>query len=228
MNSPNAKRPGLGQGASSFLGDGPKASNQSSRCDLRVVDSSETCRNYETTLKWNQQGVKGDTGATGATGETGATGPQGPQGEQGPIGIQGPQGPVGPQGAAGPQGPAGMSDLYIRRDNDGAYSENGHANSHTTLDLPAGNYLITGKAVIHNNDGDRQPADCRLSTGDQTLLWVDGNQFDSPSYHDGYAVVSVLDAAGFSGPAQISMNCHIFQGGIFDIVLTAVRVGAIH
>ena len=45
-----------------------------SKGDVRVVDSAEGCRSYETAISWNQKG------------------PQGPQG---------PAGPAGPQGAAG-------------------------------------------------------------------------------------------------------------------------------
>jgi hypothetical protein len=38
-----------------------------SKGDLRVVDSAENCRTYETTLPWNQTGPKGAPGAPGAT-----------------------------------------------------------------------------------------------------------------------------------------------------------------
>ena len=52
-----------------------------SKGDLRVVDTSESCRSYEESISWSQHGVPGPagpTGARGATGETGATGPAGP------------------------------------------------------------------------------------------------------------------------------------------------------
>lgn len=96
---------------------------------LRVVaDNSSECKNSESALSWNIQGVQGEKGdqgepgpagaqgPAGPQGDTGPQGPQGPQGEQGPEGPQGPsgdtgpqgdQGPAGPQGPEGPQGPAG-------------------------------------------------------------------------------------------------------------------------
>jgi len=40
--------------------------------------------------------------------------------------------------------------------------------------------------------------------------------------------IPVQDAASFGGPATIAMNCHIYNGGIGHIVLTATKVTAIH
>lgn len=90
-----------------------------SKGDVRVVDSAESCRSYETLISWNQKGPKGDPGPAGPTGPagpagpagpvgpTGPEGPAGPQGEQGPTGVAGPVGPAGPEGATGPTGPVG-------------------------------------------------------------------------------------------------------------------------
>jgi len=56
---------------------------------LHVIDPSaankdqSSCKNDESALDWNQQGVQG---------------PHGPQGPQGPQGVQGPQGPSGVSG----------------------------------------------------------------------------------------------------------------------------------
>lgn len=92
---------------------------------IKIVGPGDTCKNNETLLSWNQQGIQGPQGPTGpqgpqgpagpqgeqgATGPAGATGPQGEQGEQGPAGPQGEQGeqgPAGPQGATGATGPQG-------------------------------------------------------------------------------------------------------------------------
>ena len=72
---------------------------------LRVIDSTETCRPSELPISWNQvgqQGPQGLQGPKGDTGETGATGPQGPQGEPGPQGERGLQGEQGPAGRTVP------------------------------------------------------------------------------------------------------------------------------
>lgn len=84
---------------------------------LRVVDVSTTsCGSGESSLTWNQQGPKGDTGAQGPKGEVGPQGPAGPPGPggadgaagvDGKDGAPGPQGPKGDTGPAGPQGPKG-------------------------------------------------------------------------------------------------------------------------
>ena len=57
------------------------------------LDSPASCKNNETAVSWNQDGVPGA---------------QGPMGLPGPAGPPGPVGPIGPSGAAGPAGPAGL------------------------------------------------------------------------------------------------------------------------
>jgi hypothetical protein len=189
---------------------------------LRVIDAEAgaKCAKNEKPLDFNQRGPKGDTG------------PQGPQGIQGPQGEQGPKGDTGATGATGatgPAGPAGSSDVYIRRDRDGVSASDAHANSHTTVDVPAGSYLISGKAIVDTNDGSPQFADCHLSTGDRTLVKVPAayNDLDSLRQQTILAI-PVQDAATFGGAATIAMDCHIYNGGIGDIVLTATKVTAVH
>jgi type VI secretion system secreted protein Hcp len=81
---------------------------------LRIVDTARSkCSSSETTLTWNQKGVKGDQGAQGVQGTPGpqgtpgAEGAPGPQGTPGPAGSQGPEGPPGADGSPGPQGSPG-------------------------------------------------------------------------------------------------------------------------
>jgi hypothetical protein len=186
---------------------------------LRVIDAEAgaKCAKNEKPLAFNQTGPKGDKGDPG---------PQGPQGVQGP---QGEQGPKGDTGATGPAGPAGMSDVYITRDPDGAFCDGCHANTHTTLGVPAGAYLLSGKAILNNEDGSPQFADCRLSTGDRTLVKVPAAYTDLDGLRQGTILaVPVQDAATFSGAATIAMDCHIYNGSVGDIVLTATRVTAVH
>ena len=86
---------------------------------IRIISATDTCKQGEVLLTWNQEGPTGPqgpagpagpagaNGATGPAGPAGATGATGAIGPQGPAGIQGPLGPTGATGAQGPQGPAG-------------------------------------------------------------------------------------------------------------------------
>jgi len=199
--------------------------------DVRIVDEGEACRSYEAPVSWNQKGVKGDQGVPGATGPTGPQGPVGPAGTDGRPGADGLPGPTGPQGPAGPTGPAGASDVYIRH-SEGAYNSNGQVNTHTTLAVPPGTYLVSGKAVITNDDGDSQPAGCRLifaglTEGDSSTIVLPGSPTFELEGGKG-AVVTVTDTISLLGPNTIVMDCNVYTGTIFDIVLTATRVTAAH
>jgi Collagen triple helix repeat (20 copies) len=68
---------------------------------------SESCRQSESVISWNQVGPQGPEGLQGPQGEPGLQGEQGPQGEPGPEGSRGPRGSEGPQGEQGPQGEPG-------------------------------------------------------------------------------------------------------------------------
>src|SRR3954447_2413919 len=63
--------------------------------ELRVIDPSaskkdqSSCKNDETALDWNRQGVKGDTGAPGTPGTPGAPGEKGETGAPGAPGAPG-------------------------------------------------------------------------------------------------------------------------------------------
>src|SRR4051812_14780559 len=66
---------------------------------LRIIDGTvTTCSAKETSLTWNAQGPKGDTGASGPAGPTGLTGAAGPTGPTGPAGAKGDTGATGPVG----------------------------------------------------------------------------------------------------------------------------------
>lgn len=84
---------------------------------LRIVENASNCRNNETPLTFNQQGVAGPAGPTGATGPTGAagatgaTGPAGPKGDKGDKGDAGAAGATGATGATGPAGANGTQGL---------------------------------------------------------------------------------------------------------------------
>jgi len=193
---------------------------------LRVIDvaGGASCKQNETSLAWNVQGPQGPQGAQGAQG---IAGPQGATGAQGVTGAQGATGATGATGPTGATGAAGTSDVYILRDVVGVRRLDTNANSKATLSVPAGNYLINAKAHVWTRDGDTQPAHCQLSTGDRSDVRVpanDGQLIET----SGSMNLTLLDAATFSGPAMIVLDCHVFNGGINEIVVTATKVTAIH
>src|SRR5262249_17852296 len=92
---------------------------------IRVIDANVTdCKQNETELVWNVQGLKGPQA------------PSGPQGIAGPSGAQGPSGPSGPQG---PSGPAG-GNLFANVTQSGTLT-NGSATSASRSGL--GVYVVT-------------------------------------------------------------------------------------
>lgn len=76
---------------------------------IKIVGATETCKNNETRLTWNTQGIQGPQGPQGATGPAGPTGPQGAVGLQGAKGDTGATGATGATGPAGPRGETGTA-----------------------------------------------------------------------------------------------------------------------
>lgn len=88
------------------------------------------------------------------------------------YGAVGPQGPAGPIGAQGPVGPRGPSDGYAFSSGSNIlpFVTNTEQNV-ATLNLPAGNWLITAKLVINNNEAAWRQYSCSLLLG--------GNEIDN-------------------------------------------------
>jgi hypothetical protein len=155
----------------------------------------------------------------------GPQGPAGPPGPAGPAGPAGPTGPQGPAGPAGPTGPSGVSHAWVDRPS----SDVALGSTDTTVAqviVPAGTYIIFGKAAINNGDTSN-PAlvNCDLSTGDTMQITLD-------SYYGGTSIVvtpiSVQDSSTFSATTAITMSCRIANsgpgGGASSISLTAIAV----
>ncbi len=66
---------------------------------IKIVGANDNCKNNETALDWNQQGIQGPPGPAGPIGAPGVAGPTGA------VGPKGDTGPSGSPGAAGPAGP---------------------------------------------------------------------------------------------------------------------------
>jgi hypothetical protein len=181
---------------------------------VRVIDNDvTTCNSNETQLTWNQTGPQGPIGPQGPQG---VTGPQGPSGPLGPQGLTGPQGPSGPSGAAGP---GGLSHAYVDS-HVNAVGLSGFADTPVaSVNVPAGNYVIFGKAIVGNGDGDTQNGECKLSTGDHSGVRL------AVANNGGYfQTISVQDSATFSQVTAVTMTCDTFNGVAQNIKLTAIPV----
>lgn len=181
---------------------------------LRVIDAGVIqCKAGETSLDFNQ---------TGPQGPQGLTGPQGPQGATGLTGTTGPAGATGQTGATGPAGPAGASGLSQ------AYSVRGGAGDVTveheilSKNVPAGSYVINAKIEVTNQDLDPQPLECKLNTGNNSFVAINGGagflEFGS---------LSLQDTAVFNAPVAITLTCGGFHLFVDSAIITAIKVDSI-
>jgi hypothetical protein len=150
----------------------------------------------------------------------------GPQGPVGPQGPQGPTGPAGPSGPTGPQGPAGANGVghaYVASNS--SVTLGGSDTVVASVTVPAGSYLVFGKAALENSDSSNQLANCVISTdsgtNDQTnvILAAAGNG-------GAWQSVSVQSALSVSG--TITMTCNTLNGTADNSVLTAIAVNTIN
>ena len=195
-------------------------------------------------------GPKGDPGATGAKGAQGdpclpsnpaCVGPAGAKGDPGP---QGPAcdpsnpacvGPPGPPGAQGPQGNAGApgpSDLYAQNADHGPDLHNFQLTDEISLDVPAGNYLVTGRINIGSLDTASQYAECRLNTdaaGIQDKQRLGGQPNLNPTSSDfGYdGSFKLQDAERFTSPTRITIQCDSYNAITAYLRLAAIKVGTL-
>jgi len=191
---------------------------------LRVIDAQAgaKCLSSEKKLTWNH------TGPQGPAGPAGQTGPAGPAGAQG---SQGPAGPAGPAGPQGPAGPAGSSHVFST--SGPAFTQvNGSTNAVqvASLSLPAGLYLIQGKAGIHNEDGSTQGGSCQLNING-SMADIDGvnlpGQTNLTDSADAFLPLSAT-ADLTAGGGTVTITCATFNGFVIAPVLTALQVGAIN
>lgn len=66
--------------------------------NIKIVGASATCKQHETAVDWNIQGVKGDKGDQGVPGAKGDPGVKGDKGDMGLTGAKGDPGVMGPPG----------------------------------------------------------------------------------------------------------------------------------
>lgn len=156
------------------------------------------CKKHDNKLSWNQKGPQGPTGATGA---------QGIRGIQGIQGIQGPQGPSNGFAHAGSTVAVGTSTTTVN-----------------SLTLPAGSYMLIGRALEYDNGASGtnlicdllNPSSSSLDRG-QTLLTV--GQFINATM-----VAPITLASG----ATVTIGCSSASTAeVFDSHLVAIQLGSV-
>ena len=94
---------------------------------------------------------------------TGPRGAQGLRGAQGAQGAQGSQGQQGQQGTQGPPGPRGPSDAYTEYRQDLTVpAAAGNAFNLGSVSLPAGSFMVFGRASVLNNANVVKGVTCEL------------------------------------------------------------------
>ena len=172
---------------------------------LRLIDTakSEACGNNETSLNWNQQG------------------PQGPQG------LKGDTGPQGQQGAQGPAGPATLPTAYITRVGNTALPNSDVQLTIASLNLPAGNYLVSVTAAVDKTVGaSRLEAECSLWKSNVKLnttlvLDDDGDALE--------ASLAMSEAVGSGAGLYVYLACDTATDGeyIQNVRMTATQVQSV-
>jgi hypothetical protein len=188
---------------------------------LRVIDAeaNASCKSTERALDWNQTGPQGPQGPVGAQG---ATGPQGA------TGAQGEPGPAGPQGMQGE--PGGLSEVYAAA---GSASVDGaNYRTITSLDLPAGSYLVSGKALVHNQQDRSAVVACNLYRGSTHLDTADATlpQPQIIGGVDSYDTIPFLASLVQTEGGQVRVECisaNAVPGILVSVKLAAQTVGTV-
>jgi hypothetical protein len=181
-----------------------------------------------------QAALRGRHGAAGATGPKGgpdAHGGTGPTGQTGQTGATGATGPAG--GPIGPTGDTGPSDAYEKV----VSTMTINAPTQTPIasfQVPAGSYVVTATAKVHNNSGsDIAPVNCLLDLGTTVadpysviLQTFAAGNISTTSF-------SLTKAATFGSPTTLTFSCQDNTGGAdsidaSNVHLIAVKVGALH
>jgi hypothetical protein len=186
---------------------------------LRVIDteSGQKCQlALETPLAWNQQGPRG---------ETGAAGPQGPAGARGPQGEVGPKGDPGPQG---PQGePGGLSAMHAASGH--AFLNGANYTVVTTLALPAGRFLLTGKGQALNQQASSEEVSCNVYDSSGNHLDASTTTVPRASLIEAssYGTLAFQRPVHLSQPKSIRVECISGDGIGVSVHLAAISAGSI-
>jgi hypothetical protein len=161
---------------------------------------------------------------------------RGPRGRRGRTGHTGPIGPAGLKGAVGPTGPRGPSDIYV------GFGQQDQVSGEQTavVNVPAGDYLVTGKGVASNQTSDPfGRAACDLSApgdmvhADSSVSTVPNTGTDITPGNEGTATLA--NATGLHLPAGGTITEHCYDSSslaepmiYMEVVVTATRVAGLH
>ena len=179
------------------------------------VDNGASCGANTTPLTWNLRGPQG------------MPGPQGLAGPQGPTGTQGPKGDPGSQGVQGPQGTPGPSDAFQKRAPDLGLAGLWYPSVVASLDLPAGKYVLSAKAWVHNPQAFVEHK-CVLAAGNDT----DEQMLQTGIYDNAYlndnleGEMTLMTAHEFASPGTVTLTCSSKWGQttVKKPVITAIKV----
>jgi hypothetical protein len=159
-------------------------------------------------------------------------------GAQGPVGATGATGPAGATGGKGDTGATGPSDGYFTQQYD-TYLNSGTVTNLSTLNLPAGDYVLQGTVEAR-----LQSSDPTAATDIWATIYVpqDGNYgFNMGEYLNSLRTSGVREGtipltgrASLSSPGTVIIVCQptaITPEGNVVIVRTtliAIRVGTLH
>jgi hypothetical protein len=152
-------------------------------------------------------------------GQTGPAGPAGPAGAAGAAGPQGPQGPVGPSNARS-----------VTENTNKAWTVG--LQNIVNLELPAGNWAVTGTSVLNNNDADDERiVPCQMQSGATTLATL-GEGVEVGAQVDNVAdrvSITMQGLVALPAGGTVSLQCTpgVTTGNYLVSKLQAIRVGAI-
>jgi hypothetical protein len=164
------------------------------------------------------------TSLQGATGEKGATGPAGPTGAKGEKGEKGAPGDKGAPGERGPS--AGFS---VAAESGGSFVAG--PQTVTTLNLPAGNFIVTGYANVNNNDTVQASASCDLVLGGTTIGQTSVVKL-GPNTELDRQVLTLSGGGTLAAPGTADLVCTVtstaLSGNYLGNGLTAIQVGTLN
>jgi hypothetical protein len=132
---------------------------------------------------------------------TATPGPQGPVGPAGPAGPKGDAGATGQTGAKGDAGPRGPSDGFYKSD------LNFGDNRHSSMDLPAGKYLIEAKVSGFNaNASVSIDGKCQLAAHDGSANGTDFTYVTMGA--GGEQSATLLTAASYATGGTPTLDCN--------------------
>jgi hypothetical protein len=161
-------------------------------------------------------GLPGLTGPAGPAGATGPTGPTGPAGPAGADGAVGPAGPAGPQGPPGPPGSGGATQAFSAIVGLSSPTPLPLGSSLTVVSsvfLPPGWFLVTGKAVLTN--GSLGPTLTRCVLSRETLpIGLDLGEVTLPDTGEEATVVLHAGAQiASAGGEHVTLSCQVASSG---------------